>query len=84
MSIEETLAEILERRGIEHERVLKNLECHGFEGAVEILCGWISIEQLKEMNDFWEASDPRCAGCNRPEAMCSADPCPDVIEDRKS
>jgi hypothetical protein len=26
----------------------------------------------------------RCKGCDRPEEDCSADPCPDVIEDRSA
>jgi len=41
----------------EVERAIKNLARHGIDGAIAVLCSWISTKELKEMNDFWEKDD---------------------------
>ena len=65
------VAEVTEERADRFKAIRDNLRCGLYPAALDAI-----VDILEDLEPF------RCKGCDRPEEDCSADPCPDVIEDR--
>lgn len=78
--VSDYLADKLEARGESVVRDVLGMTIWGRPTTGQaIYIDHVISEIVRDMN----APEPRCRGCGRPEADCSADPCADVVTDRE-